>query len=112
MKRPVSGLRAWLVQRASAVYMLLFILYLLAHFLLDPPRGYAPWHAWVLSAGVSLAATVFFAALLLHAWVGLRDVTLDYVKPAAARIGVLAGLVFVLAAAGLWVLRILWVGQS
>ncbi len=112
MKRPVSGLRAWLVQRASAVYMLLFLLYLLAHLLIDRPHGYGPWRDWVLSTPVSLGASVFFGALLVHAWVGLRDVTLDYVKPAAARAGVLAALVFALAAAGLWVLRILWSGPS
>lgn len=112
VKRPVSGMRAWLVQRASAVYMLLFIAYLLAHFIVDPPQGYAHWRAWVLSPTISLAASVFFGATLLHAWVGLRDVTLDYVKAAPLRIGVLATLMFALSTAGLWVLRILWVGQS
>jgi succinate dehydrogenase hydrophobic anchor subunit len=33
LRRAVTGLRAWLVQRVTAVYMLLFIVFLLVHFL-------------------------------------------------------------------------------
>jgi succinate dehydrogenase hydrophobic anchor subunit len=33
LRRAVTGLRAWLVQRITAVYMLLFIVFLLVHFL-------------------------------------------------------------------------------
>jgi len=44
-----TGLRAWLVQRASAVYMLLFIVFFMAHFAADPPHSYHAWHAWMTS---------------------------------------------------------------
>ena len=40
VRKTVTGLRAWLVQRLSAVYMLLFILFFLSHFVLDPPRSF------------------------------------------------------------------------
>ncbi|AMM24489.1 hypothetical protein AX767_09090 [Variovorax sp. PAMC 28711] len=80
----------WLIQRLSAVFMLVFIGFVLAHFLVDPPGSYQAWRSWVGYPGVSVATFVFFAALLTHAWVGLRDVTLDYVKPLAARVAVLA----------------------
>jgi succinate dehydrogenase / fumarate reductase membrane anchor subunit len=103
-----TGLRAWLVQRLSALFMLGFLVFLLMHFLFDPPRSYLAWHDWVRSRGVSLSALIFFAALLLHAWVGLRDVVLDYVRPAAARVAVFALLSLVLTAQGLWVARMLW----
>jgi succinate dehydrogenase / fumarate reductase, membrane anchor subunit len=108
VRKAVTGLRAWLLQRASAVYMLAFIVFLLAHFLLDPPRSYAAWHGWMSAPGVSIAACVFFAALLAHAWVGLRDVLMDYVHPAALRVCALALLGFGLSATGAWVLRILF----
>jgi succinate dehydrogenase / fumarate reductase membrane anchor subunit len=107
VRKTVTGLRAWLLQRASAVYMLAFIAFLLAHFLLDPPRSYAAWHGWMTAPGVGIAACVFFAALLLHAWVGVRDVLMDYVHPAALRVGALALLALGLSATGAWVLRIL-----
>lgn len=112
MRRTVTGLRAWLVQRASAVYMLLFILFLLFHFLLDPPHSYLAWHGWMMSPGVSIATFVFFAALLLHAWVGVRDVLMDYVHPLALRVSALALLGVGLMAIAVWVMRILLMGRG
>ena len=85
MRVHTTGLPAWLVQRASAVYMLFFIVYLLAHFRFDPPNSLPAWKDWIASPGVSLAIGAFFVALLAHAWVGIRDVIMDYVRPAAAR---------------------------
>jgi succinate dehydrogenase / fumarate reductase, membrane anchor subunit len=76
-----TGLRAWLVQRASAVYMLFFIIFFLVHFAVDPPHSYPVWRTWMTSYSVSVVTTVFLAALLAHAWVGLRDVILDYIDP-------------------------------
>ncbi|MET3108255.1 succinate dehydrogenase / fumarate reductase membrane anchor subunit [Oxalobacteraceae bacterium GrIS 2.11] len=108
MRRAVSGLRAWLVQRVTAVYMLMFLVFLLAHFLFDRPSSYLAWHAWIVSPVISIAAFVFCAALLAHMWVGLRDVILDYVKPLAVRVGTLALLALGLIGLGAWVIRILW----
>lgn len=108
----MSGLRAWMIQRASAVYMLFFIVFLLSHFLVDPPHSYAAWHDWVSSPGIGVSASVFAAALLVHAWVGLRDVILDYVRPVALRVSVLGLLGLALATLGAWLLRILWLGQG
>jgi succinate dehydrogenase / fumarate reductase membrane anchor subunit len=107
VRKSVTGLRAWLVQRASAAYMLAFLIFFLLHFLLDRPRSYAAWHGWMSAPGVSIAACVFFAALLLHAWVGVRDVLMDYVRPAALRVCALALLSLGLSATAAWVLRIL-----
>jgi succinate dehydrogenase / fumarate reductase, membrane anchor subunit len=108
MRRNFTGLRAWLVQRITAVYMLLFIVFFLAHFVVDPPHSYPAWHGWMMSSSVSIATTVFFAALVAHAWVGLRDVILDYIHGIAFRVGLLVLVGFGLAAMGVWVMRILW----
>ena len=108
MRSAGSGLGAWLVQRATAVYMLFFIVFLLIHFVADPPRSYSAWHGWIMGTGVRLATAVFFAALLAHAWVGLRDVLMDYVHAIAVRGGLLGLAAFGLTAIGAWVLGILW----
>ena len=112
MRKAATGLRAWLVQRISAVYMLLFIVYVLAHFAVDPPRSHLEWRGWILSPGVSIVSFVFFAALLAHAWVGLRDVIMDYVNRPATRVFVLAMLTGGLLAMGAWTVRILLVGPE
>ncbi len=111
MRRAVTGLNAWLVQRISAVYMLLFIVFFLGHFLFDPPYSYLAWRGWMMSPGVSIAAVIFFAALLLHAWVGVRDVLMDYVHPLALRVSALSLLGIGLVAIAVWVVRILLTGH-
>ncbi|HEX7329561.1 MAG TPA: succinate dehydrogenase, hydrophobic membrane anchor protein [Casimicrobiaceae bacterium] len=103
----LSGLRAWTVQRLGALYLLVFLLFAVAHIAAEPPQSYAQWRAWVMSGGVRTAVIVFFAALLLHAWVGLRDVILDYVKPLPLRATVLAIVAAGLALLGAWVVQIL-----
>jgi succinate dehydrogenase / fumarate reductase membrane anchor subunit len=107
MRSAASGFRAWLVQRVSAVVTLAFVGLLGLHFLINPPRSYEAWRAWALSPAVSLAGCVFFAALLMHAWVGLRDVVMDYVHAAARRVATLALVALLLTGLGAWVLRIL-----
>jgi len=87
--------------------MLLFIIVALAAFSLYPRPSYLVWRSWAGSPGVALAILAFFAALLLHMWVGLRDVLLDYAKPAGLRhllLGLVAGSLFGIA---VWVVLIL-----
>jgi succinate dehydrogenase / fumarate reductase membrane anchor subunit len=103
----LSGLRAWMVQRFTAIYMLLFVMFTLLHFVFDRPRSYADWQHWISAPFVLIAAALFFGALLLHAWVGLRDVMMDYVRVLPVRIALLASLAFLLIGLGLWVMRIL-----
>ena len=107
MRARFTGLKAWWVQRVGAVYMLLFVLFLLYSFALQPLHEFSWWHAWVARPGTSVAFLVFFAALLGHMWVGLRDVLLDYAKPAALRRGMLAAVALGLLGLGIWLLAIL-----
>ena len=75
MKRTITGLRAWLVQRISAVYMLIFISYLLTHLIVYPPHSHPEWRGWVMDPDVTIATVIFFAALFMLMWVGLRAFT-------------------------------------
>ena len=112
MRARFTGLKAWWVQRVGAVYMLLFVLFLLYSFALQPLHEFSWWHAWVARPGTSVAFLVFFAALLGHMWVGLRDVLLDYAKPAGLRLGLLAAVALGLLSLGIWLLAILLPLQS
>ena len=96
-----TGLPAWLVQRASAVYMLVFLIGVLGLAVLYPLHSYAEWKSWVARPTVTVAIALFFAALLSHMWVGLRDVLLDYARPASLRQALLWVVALGLCAAGL-----------
>ena len=108
MIRNYTGLRTWVVQRVSAVYMLFFIVFFLVHFAVDSPQQYPAWRAWIASSAMTIATAAFFAALLAHAWVGLRDVLMDYVPAMRIRIALLGLVGSGLIAMGAWVVRILW----
>jgi succinate dehydrogenase / fumarate reductase membrane anchor subunit len=87
--------------------MLIFLVFVLASMAVNPLTNHLQWQAWVGRPGVTLAFLFFFAALLSHLWVGLRDVLLDYAKPAGLRNLLLGLVVFGLLGLGVWVLAIL-----
>ncbi|MBK7660993.1 MAG: succinate dehydrogenase, hydrophobic membrane anchor protein [Betaproteobacteria bacterium] len=110
-KLPVGahyGLAAWLMQRLTAVVMVAYTLLLAGILLWCPPANYADWKGLFSGSFVRLATMLFFLALLYHAWVGIRDIVMDYVKPTGLRLLLqsLVGtaLVFYL----VWSVSILW----
>ncbi|WJW76744.1 succinate dehydrogenase, hydrophobic membrane anchor protein [Thiohalobacter sp. IOR34] len=107
MSRQAQGLRAWLLQRLTAVYVALFSLYLIQHFWRQPVEDHAAWQAWLARPLVNLGVGLFFLALLLHAWVGVRDVIMDYVRHTGLRVALLGLLALTLAGCGLWLGRLL-----
>ncbi|MEO8656801.1 MAG: succinate dehydrogenase, hydrophobic membrane anchor protein [Ramlibacter sp.] len=107
MRSRYTGLPAWLVQRASAVCMLLFLVFVLSALWLHPRPSYVEWRSWMSRPGVSVVVLVFFVALLSHIWVGLRDVLLDYARPAGLRRLLLGALGAGLLGTAAWVVSIL-----
>jgi len=88
--RVFVGQRAWLLQRASAVALLLLLALGGALLLVGPPLTYEIWHAQATSLHGAVIIILFFAALSLHGWIGARDIVLDYVHSAPVRLSVLA----------------------
>ena len=104
----LSGLRAWTIQRISAIYIALFtIVVFVAVMINGVPDSHAAWKALLASPFINLAILAFVVALLMHAWVGARDVIIDYVHPLGARFTVLALAAISLIVCGLWSARVL-----
>ncbi|AGA33114.1 Succinate dehydrogenase hydrophobic membrane anchor protein [Thioalkalivibrio nitratireducens DSM 14787] len=103
----LGGQRAWLLQRVTAVYAGVYLLGAVALLLVRPPADHGAWLALVAHPAVWLATALFVLVLLLHAWVGLRDVILDYLKPAWVRLTVLTLAAGVFLVMGFWALWIL-----
>ena len=102
MSRKASGLKAWAIQRLTAIYVGLFTLYLLGVLTTAAPADYTAWRAWLGSPVVSVAMLLFVVSVLMHAWIGVRDVLIDYVHPIALRAALLGGIALLLVALGLW----------
>lgn len=102
-----AGLQSWLVQRLSAVYLALFLLYCLLSWAVEPIHSYAQWHAWVAQPMRNVFLILFAVAVLVHAWVGGRDIVLDYVKPWWSRFLALTLLGVSLLTLAIWWFRVL-----
>ena len=103
----LEGLRPWVIQRVSAVYIVLFLIYATFCFFTADDIAYDTWKNWLYDPFNTTVIGVFVIALLFHAWIGMRDVVLDYVHNIMLRIFILAMLIGVLIGCGLWVFRIL-----
>ena len=104
----ISGVRNWLLQRISALYIALFIIYVIVSLIILPSLDYASWRDWVNQPVSKSLIGVFVVTLLLHAWLGMRDVFLDYLKPFSVRFsGLVLGDFFLLGLA-VWMFSVLF----
>jgi len=105
--RLLSGQKAFVVQRVTALLILGYLAAAAIWFAFGPSITYAQWQAWNARPLTAVATMLLAVAVLAHAWVGVRDVVLDYVKPFALRLAVLASAGAALTGLGAWTALIL-----
>jgi len=101
------GLKDWLAQRVTAVVMLVYtIAFLFA--LGRGPVTYASWKAFFAQGWMRFATFLLVASVLIHAWVGVRNIWMDYVKHAGLRLTLQIATILWLAGCAGWAMQILW----
>lgn len=108
MSYQAKGLQAWLFQRLTGVFMALYIGYVLAVLMFSDSMTYQQWVAWFSSPLMNTATGLFFLLLAYHAWVGMRDIVIDYVPNDSLRLLVLTAISLFLFSSSLYLLRILF----
>ena len=101
------GLRDWILQRVTAVIMLVYTLALVL-FLLTMPSGFEAWRAFFQQTWVQVLTQTTILALLMHVWVGIRDVWMDYVKPVGVRLALHVFTLVWLVSCFIYSLKIVW----
>lgn len=102
------GWKDWLAQRVTAIVMAIYTILLLVSFLTASNFSYEGWAGLFANQLFKIATFVTFLALFYHAWVGVRNIWMDYVKPVSVRIALqVATLLWLIGCAG-WVAQILW----
>jgi succinate dehydrogenase / fumarate reductase, membrane anchor subunit len=102
------GLRDWLAQRITATVMAVYTVILLVWFFTARDFSYDGWAAIFSVQWMKLATFVALLSLFYHAWVGVRDIWMDYVKPVGARLTLqVLTIVWLLGCAG-YAAQILW----
>lgn len=102
------GLRDWLAQRVTAVVMAVYTVLFLAVLASLPQFDYANWKALWATPVMRYATVLFMAALLLHAWVGMRNIFMDYVKSIGLRLALYVAVILALVWYAAWSVQILW----
>jgi succinate dehydrogenase / fumarate reductase membrane anchor subunit len=102
------GLRDWLAQRITAVIMAVYSVIVAIVLIWGVPLSYSVWRDLFAQGWMRVATLLFAVSLAWHAWVGMRDILMDYVKPTGIRLTLEAAVLVVLAAYLGWTVQILW----
>ena len=102
------GLGDWLMQRVTAVAIGLYVLLILGILLFTPGLDLAQWQAIFRGTAMRVATFVALVAIFLHAWVGIRDIIMDYIRPTGLRLTMEALVIVALIAYTGWSIQILW----
>ncbi len=102
------GLRDWLAQRVTAVVMVVFVLCLTGTLLFSPPQDYAGWKAVFSNQWMRIGSFLFFLSLFWHAWIGMRNILMDYVHATSIRLTLQILVILSLLFYTVWTAEILW----
>ena len=103
-----DAMRRSSAQRITAVVMAVYIAGFAVLLVACPPEHYGDWRALFQNQLMRVATFVFFISLFWHAWIGVRDIFMDYIKPTALRLALEVATVLVLVAYAGWAVQILW----
>lgn len=81
-----NGVHDWLLLRASAIVITLYILYILGFVVIAQGITFEIWHDFFASPITKVFTLLTLLSILVHAWIGLWQVLTDYIKPLAVRL--------------------------
>ena len=102
------GLRDWLVQRVTAVVMAVYAVLFAAVLVNQPSLDYDSWQGLWLKPWLRYATLLFFLSLAWHAWIGMRDILMDYVWHTGWRLALQILVILALVLYTAWAVQILW----
>ncbi|CAH1197839.1 Succinate dehydrogenase hydrophobic membrane anchor protein [Candidatus Nitrotoga sp. BS] len=110
------GSRDWLVQRVTAVLMVAYILFIVGYVVLNSRYvsnswvglDYNTWTGLFSNLVMRSFSLLFLFAVFYHAWIGVRDIVMDYVKSARMRLGIYVLVIMALLLYSIWAVQILW----
>ncbi len=102
------GLKDWLAQRVTALYMAVFTLVFAICAFTLPRFDYESWSGLFSAGWMKFATFIFMLCLFYHVWVGVRDIWMDYVKSAGLRLVLHMLTMFALIGYAGWGIQILW----
>lgn len=102
------GLKDWLAQRITGVIMAVFTLIIFAAMLGGATASREAWQAFMANGLIRFLSFLFIISLCWHAWVGVRDIWMDYLNSAALRLFLHVMTLLALVGYAGWAIQIIW----
>ena len=102
------GTSDWLAQRITALIMAVYAVVLVIVFMANPTLNFGVWRDLFASGWMRVATLLFSFSLVWHAWVGVRDILMDYIHPDGLRLALQVFTLLLLASYLGWTVQILW----
>ena len=102
------GLKDWVIQRATAIIMAVYTVIFLVVVGAVGPDSFEAWRCIFANGFMKFASFLFLVSVFYHAWIGVRDIWMDYVKPDGLRLLMMIATVAVLVGYAGWAVQILW----
>ncbi len=102
------GLGDWLLQRITAVVMAFYTLILGGSLLFCDVLSQSGWRALMSGTCMRFFSFLFILCLCYHAWIGVRDIWMDYIKPVGLRLTFHCLTAVALIGYAGWATQILW----
>lgn len=103
-----SGTGLWLLQRGTAVVMAVMLPLLMWRIGAALPLDFAGWKNLFAPQWMRIMTWLFTATLTMHAWIGMRDILMDYVRPLGLRLALYLLVIVTLAACVTAMAAVLW----
>lgn len=102
------GLRDWIVQRITAVFMGVYILVLAGFWVSHSEISFDTWSNFFSCPWIRILNSIMWLSLVLHAWIGLWTITTDYLKVLWLRLTIQMLVVFSLLGLFFWGILVFW----
>lgn len=103
-----SGLSDWLIQRVSALILMLYTIFVVGYLLFTPDLDYLTWSGLFDQTWMRIFSLLAFLSLAAHAWIGLWTVVTDYIKPTGIRFAVQVAIILAIFVFLVWGVQVLW----
>lgn len=101
------GLKDWVIQRATAIIMALYSVIFFVVVLVVAPNSFETWRGIFANGFMKFASFLFLLSVFYHAWIGVRDIWMDYIKPDGLRLLLMIATAAVLVGYAGWAMQIL-----
>lgn len=102
------GVGNFLLQRLTALILAVFVAILAVRVLAAGDLTYVAWASIFVPMWMKVLTLVALLALLYHAWIGVKDIWMDYVKPVWVRLLLQTLTALWLIGCAAWSAQILW----